>query len=62
MPFINIEGLAGKIFVPEDCRCGKKHPCPDCFQCQFCSDERCELCLKSRRKANSPLSLKKNGE
>ena len=24
--------------------CGKKHPCPDCRSCQFCSDRRCELC------------------
>lgn len=25
----------------------KKHPCPDCRQCQWCSDDRCRLCLKS---------------
>lgn len=25
----------------------KKHPCPDCKQCQWCSDERCRLCLRS---------------
>jgi hypothetical protein len=23
----------------------KKHPCPDCTFCQWCSDERCRLCL-----------------
>ena len=23
----------------------KKHTCPDCFSCQWCSDERCRLCL-----------------
>ncbi|MDD2736038.1 MAG: hypothetical protein PHF56_19055 [Desulfuromonadaceae bacterium] len=23
----------------------KKHPCSDCFSCQWCSDERCRLCL-----------------
>lgn len=22
----------------------KKHPCPDCAACQFCSDRRCDLC------------------
>jgi hypothetical protein len=22
----------------------KKHPCPDCDFCQWCSDERCRLC------------------
>ena len=24
----------------------KKHPCPDCVCCQWCSDDRCRLCLK----------------
>jgi hypothetical protein len=23
----------------------KKHPCKDCKFCQWCSDERCRLCL-----------------
>jgi hypothetical protein len=23
----------------------KKHLCPDCEFCQWCSDERCRLCL-----------------
>lgn len=23
----------------------KKHPCPDCSFCQWCSDDRCRLCL-----------------
>ncbi len=27
----------------------KKHPCPDCRQCQWCSDDRCRLCLKAGR-------------
>ncbi|MBN2332569.1 MAG: hypothetical protein JXO49_10715 [Deltaproteobacteria bacterium] len=22
----------------------KKHPCPDCRFCQWCSDDRCRLC------------------
>ena len=26
----------------------KKHPCPDCQCCQWCSDERCRLCLKTK--------------
>jgi hypothetical protein len=25
----------------------KKHPCPDCRHCQWCSDDRCHLCLKT---------------
>ncbi|WP_281184485.1 hypothetical protein [Trichlorobacter lovleyi] len=24
----------------------RKHPCPDCRFCQWCSDERCSLCLR----------------
>lgn len=27
----------------------KKHPCPDCQSCQWCSDERCRLCLKTNK-------------
>ncbi|MDD2581850.1 MAG: hypothetical protein PHR66_07650 [Desulfuromonadaceae bacterium] len=23
----------------------KKRPCPDCTCCQWCSDERCRICL-----------------
>ena len=22
----------------------KKHPCPDCTFCQWCSDDRCRIC------------------
>ena len=25
----------------------KKHPCPDCSYCQWCSDDRCRLCLNT---------------
>jgi len=25
----------------------KKHPCPDCHHCQWCSDDRCRLCLRT---------------
>lgn len=35
--------LPGKIFRPVGCG-AKKHPCPDCFECQWCSDERCGAC------------------
>lgn len=26
----------------------KKHPCKDCFNCLFCSDARCAVCLQSK--------------
>ncbi|WP_281289730.1 hypothetical protein [Geothermobacter ehrlichii] len=25
----------------------KKHPCPDCRMCQWCSDDRCRICLRT---------------
>lgn len=34
----------------------KKHPCPDCEMCQWCSDDRCRLCLK-RGSCRKRLSL-----
>ena len=27
----------------------KKHPCPDCAMCQWCSDDRCRLCLRDQQ-------------
>lgn len=39
------------IFRPVcDRNAAKKHPCPDCFSCQFCSDDRCAICLAGRKK------------
>jgi hypothetical protein len=35
----------------------KKHPCPDCRQCQWCSDERCGLCLRSPGGCRKKLSM-----
>lgn len=26
----------------------KKHPCPDCTFCQWCSDDRCSMCRKGK--------------
>ncbi|HQP32449.1 MAG TPA: hypothetical protein PLB81_14075 [Deltaproteobacteria bacterium] len=48
MPFIRIENIKGMVYVPEDTGGLKKHPCPDCYACQMCSDARCELCLKRK--------------
>jgi len=32
----------------------KKHPCPDCFNCLWCGDARCEICLRSKVKTPPP--------
>lgn len=34
----------------------KKHPCPDCTFCQWCSDDRCNLCLRSSSGCKKKLS------
>ena len=45
MTFVKGKTIPGKIFIPDfkpdDV---KKHQCSDCFACQICSDDRCELC------------------
>ena len=35
----------------------KKHPCPDCVYCQWCSDDRCRLCLNHTGCCRRKLSL-----
>jgi hypothetical protein len=45
MPFVKMPGVIGKVYVPETPPgLSKKHPCPDCFACQQCSDDRCTVC------------------
>jgi D-arabinose 1-dehydrogenase-like Zn-dependent alcohol dehydrogenase len=35
----------------------QKHPCPDCRQCQWCSEDRCRLCLKSTAGCRKKMSF-----
>ncbi|ABQ25183.1 hypothetical protein Gura_0977 [Geotalea uraniireducens Rf4] len=35
----------------------KKHPCPDCTFCQWCSDDRCRMCLGQEECGRQKLSL-----
>jgi hypothetical protein len=35
----------------------KKHPCPDCTCCQWCSDDRCRLCLNRKNCGRRKLSI-----
>jgi hypothetical protein len=45
MPFVRMPGVTGKVYVPELLPGQpQKHPCPDCFACQHCSDDRCAVC------------------
>ncbi|MCU0848207.1 MAG: hypothetical protein MUD12_09995 [Spirochaetes bacterium] len=54
MAFVEIKGFPGRLFVPDE-NVDKKHPCADCFACQFCSDERCGLCLSKKHGGFRPL-------
>ncbi|MBW2514787.1 MAG: hypothetical protein JRE21_09500 [Deltaproteobacteria bacterium] len=48
MPFINLPGFSGKIYVPaQESSSLKKHSCCNCFSCQMCSDDRCSICLSN---------------
>lgn len=35
----------------------KKHPCPDCTFCQWCSDDRCRMCLGQKGCGRQKLSF-----
>ncbi|OGV59763.1 MAG: hypothetical protein A2498_01430 [Lentisphaerae bacterium RIFOXYC12_FULL_60_16] len=59
MPFVKVKGMPGKLFVPADQpNREKKHPCRDCNSCQWCSDERCSLCMKRCTKRRHAIRSK----
>jgi len=59
MPFINIPGVTGKVYVPDEKQGRiKKHNCSDCFLCQICSDDRCLLC-KGKKSCGASCSIEK---
>lgn len=35
----------------------KKYPCPDCTCCQWCSNDRCRLCLNGTNCCRRKLSI-----
>ncbi|GAB4249444.1 MAG: hypothetical protein Kow0054_06300 [Deferrisoma sp.] len=46
--------LPGRLYIPGGGG-PKKHPCRECFACQWCADSRCEACRRCRdRGAGSP--------
>ena len=48
--------------MPSENESPKKHPCPDCRFCQWCSDDRCHLCLSNRLPGKKKLSLEEQIE
>lgn len=52
MPFVELKNIEGKIYIPEcNEECKKKHDCKDCYFCQFCSDQRCKVCLNKNERS-----------
>ncbi|MHB1351576.1 MAG: hypothetical protein C4563_08395 [Desulfobulbus sp.] len=49
MPFQQLPDNRGMIYLPECKEKDKKHPCRDCFSCQWCGDERCRACRRENR-------------
>ena len=52
MPYKDIPGFKGKLYIPEESKNPKKHDCKDCYSCQMCSDTRCAICLKHKTVTN----------
>lgn len=44
MTFRKLPDNRGQVFVPGTKKKPGKNPCPDCFNCQWCSDDRCLTC------------------
>lgn len=44
MAFQKLPGNQGQIYIPDSKQGKKKHPCADCFNCQWCGNERCRVC------------------
>jgi len=48
MAFVRVTGLNGKIYRPAGQSDKKKFPCKDCFACQGCGDDRCNVCRQQK--------------
>lgn len=54
MAWINVPGLTGKVFLPDDVgQMQKKHPCKTCFSCQWCDENRCHVCRREIKTINA---------
>jgi hypothetical protein len=58
MAWVNVPGLAGKVYVPEEAgQVQKKHPCKSCFACQWCDENRCQVCRGHLADASACTSM-----
>ena len=58
MAYRRIRGIPGLVYEPDPNPEGSKHPCKDCFFCQWCSDSRCESCLKEKKRSKKKTGKK----
>jgi hypothetical protein len=50
MAWVNVPGLPGRVYLPQDADPEhKKHPCKTCFSCQWCDENRCQVCRVDQR-------------
>jgi hypothetical protein len=61
MPFVHVKGMKGLLFVPDGEKQERKHNCPDCVMCQWCSDSRCAVCLKRKACERTGPPCRKKG-
>ena len=63
MPYQELPDGKGMIYIPPQADKEKKHPCPDCFSCLRCADDRCRLCRGAELCcANTSKKKKKRAE
>jgi 4-amino-4-deoxychorismate lyase len=49
MGFIRKKGIPGLIYVPDQhSQKTNKNNCKDCFCCRYCSDEKCDGCMRNK--------------
>lgn len=60
MAFQKLPNNRGLLYVPECTAQDKKHPCRDCFSCQWCGDERCRACRREGCGVKGDRKEKKN--
>lgn len=54
---VTINGLCfvrtdlGLIYSPKRIDAARKNDCPDCMECAFCSNSRCDACLAQKKKS-----------
>ncbi len=57
MAWINVPGLAGKVYLPDDAgRIPKKHPCKTCFACRWCDENCCRVCRSDAAETGNSAS------